>query len=152
MPVATTVQHTLESSESVSWTPLWLGVELRKLLKQVGSRVSPFWCNPKAWMVVSAWNVAYHLQTSVCSSVSCCWQLCPGGGFGPVADHGYGVSYMLPGDARLYFHISSKRSASQTDSSRFARLLFESLHDMRQMFYITLNGNSNWYRLPKQHW
>lgn len=67
-------------------------------------------------------------------------QLCPGGGFGPVSDQGYGVSYMLPGDAKLFFHISSKRSAEATDSSRFARLLFESLLEMQQLFQNKSNG------------
>ena len=43
----------------------------------------------------------------------------PGGGFGPVADDGYGVSYMFPNDDVIFPHITSKHSASQTDSSRF---------------------------------
>jgi len=30
----------------------------------------------------------------------------PGGGFGPVADDGYGVSYMFPNDHVIFFHIS----------------------------------------------
>jgi len=51
-----------------------------------------------------------------------------------VSDDGYGVSYMVPGDATLYFHVSSKHSSSATDSARFVRLLFESLHEMRQLF------------------
>eukprot|EP00961_Rhodomonas_salina_P016506 222292-Rhodomonas_salina.3 len=37
--------------------------------------------------------------------------LSPSGGFGPVADDGYGVSYMMADDARTFFHVSSKRSA-----------------------------------------
>ncbi|XP_048749687.2 carnitine O-palmitoyltransferase 1, liver isoform-like isoform X2 [Ostrea edulis] len=37
--------------------------------------------------------------------------LCPGGGFGPVSDDGYGVSYMIPGDYKVFFHVSSKKSA-----------------------------------------
>jgi hypothetical protein len=47
---------------------------------------------------------------------------------------------MLPGDAKLFFHISSKRSAAGTDSTRFARLLFESLREMRELFDETSNG------------
>lgn len=31
------------------------------------------------------------------------------GGFGPVADDGYGVSYIVAGEDLLFFHISSKR-------------------------------------------
>ena len=32
--------------------------------------------------------------------------LSPGGGFGPVADDGYGVSYMLAKEDETFFHIS----------------------------------------------
>lgn len=37
-----------------------------------------------------------------------------GGGFGPVADNGYGVSYIIVGEDMISFHISSKRSADNT--------------------------------------
>ncbi|VDM60070.1 unnamed protein product [Angiostrongylus costaricensis] len=37
-----------------------------------------------------------------------------GGGFGPVADRGYGVSYIVAGENQISFHISSKRSADNT--------------------------------------
>lgn len=37
-----------------------------------------------------------------------------GGGFGPVADCGYGVSYIIAGENQISFHISSKRSAENT--------------------------------------
>jgi carnitine O-palmitoyltransferase 1 len=40
--------------------------------------------------------------------------ICAGGGFGPVADDGYGVSYMIVNDSTTYFHISSKKSATNT--------------------------------------
>mmetsp|Transcript_46605 Transcript_46605/g.109603 ORF Transcript_46605/g.109603 Transcript_46605/m.109603 type:complete len:811 (-) Transcript_46605:274-2706(-) len=43
----------------------------------------------------------------------------PGGGFGPVDDGGYGVSYMFPNDDIIFAHISSKKSSDSTDSSRF---------------------------------
>lgn len=39
-----------------------------------------------------------------------------GGGFGPVADDGYGVSYIIAGEDLLFFHISSKISCPQTVS------------------------------------
>lgn len=39
-----------------------------------------------------------------------------GGGFGPVADDGYGVSYIIAGEDYIFFHISSKRSCGQTVS------------------------------------
>uniref|UniRef100_A0A669CGF7 carnitine O-palmitoyltransferase n=1 Tax=Oreochromis niloticus TaxID=8128 RepID=A0A669CGF7_ORENI len=37
-----------------------------------------------------------------------------GGGFGPVADDGYGVSYIIVGEDMVNFHVSSKYSCSQT--------------------------------------
>lgn len=61
-------------------------------------------------------------------------QLGPGGGFGPVSDTGYGISYMIAGNKKIFFHISSKRSAQITDSTRFMDLLFETLCDMKSLF------------------
>lgn len=52
------------------------------------------------------------------------------GGFGPVADDGYGVSYAIHGEKRLYFHVSSKRSCPATDSAAFADEIFKALKDM----------------------
>jgi carnitine O-palmitoyltransferase 1 len=40
-----------------------------------------------------------------------------GGGFGPVADDGYGVSYIIAGEDLIFFHITSKRSSPETVSS-----------------------------------
>lgn len=40
-----------------------------------------------------------------------------GGGFGPVADDGYGVSYIIAGEDLLFFHISSKQSSPDTVSN-----------------------------------
>lgn len=37
-----------------------------------------------------------------------------GGGFGPVADDGYGVSYIIAGEDLLFFHISCKLSSAET--------------------------------------
>lgn len=61
-------------------------------------------------------------------------QVSPGGGFGPVSDDGYGVSYMLPNDQRIFFHVSSKRSQPATDSSKFMAQLFQTLKEMRELF------------------
>ena len=44
--------------------------------------------------------------------------LTPGGGFGPVSDDGYGVSYAICGENTIFFHISSKRSSEKTVSIR----------------------------------
>ncbi|VEN55359.1 unnamed protein product [Callosobruchus maculatus] len=37
-----------------------------------------------------------------------------GGGFGPVADDGYGVSYIVAGEDLIFFHISNKKSCPTT--------------------------------------
>ncbi|RWS22607.1 carnitine O-palmitoyltransferase 1: liver isoform-like protein, partial [Leptotrombidium deliense] len=57
-----------------------------------------------------------------------------GGGFGPVADDGYGVSYIVAGEDIIFFHISSKRSSGRTDSSRFENNLRQSLSDIKALF------------------
>jgi carnitine O-palmitoyltransferase 1 len=55
----------------------------------------------------------------------------PGGGFGPVCDDGYGVSYMVSGEREFFFHISAlKKSAPKTDVRRFKEHLFEALREM----------------------
>ena len=61
-------------------------------------------------------------------------QVSPGGGFGPVSDDGYGVAYMIPGDFKLFFHVSSKRCSKQTDSILFMKQLFETLDEMKELF------------------
>ncbi|RUS90982.1 hypothetical protein EGW08_001286 [Elysia chlorotica] len=61
-------------------------------------------------------------------------KLCPGGGFGPVASDGYGVSYMVPGDLRIFFHVSSRRSASGTNSQLFMDTLKTSMAKMRALY------------------
>ncbi|EDO31440.1 predicted protein, partial [Nematostella vectensis] len=57
-----------------------------------------------------------------------------GGGFGPVADDGYGVSYIIAGEDQLFFHITCKHAAPNTDAKRFARCIDESLDDIRDLF------------------
>ncbi|KAK9881409.1 hypothetical protein WA026_016299 [Henosepilachna vigintioctopunctata] len=56
-----------------------------------------------------------------------------GGGFGPVADDGYGVSYIIAGEDRVIFHISNKKSSNQTDCHRFARGIEKALNDIRTL-------------------
>ncbi|KAG1650422.1 Carnitine O-palmitoyltransferase 1, liver isoform [Nymphon striatum] len=58
----------------------------------------------------------------------------PGGGFGPVSDAGYGISYMLPNNFNIFFHVSSKKSSPDTDSTRFVKYLFESLAELKNLF------------------
>ncbi|XP_042531921.1 carnitine O-palmitoyltransferase 1, liver isoform [Dipodomys spectabilis] len=63
-----------------------------------------------------------------------------GGGFGPVADDGYGVSYIIMGDNYIHFHISSKLSSPETDSHRFAKHLGEAMTDILNLFGLTPNS------------
>lgn len=53
-----------------------------------------------------------------------------GGGFGPVADDGYGVSYIIVGEDMVNFHVSSKYSCSQTDSHRFGVQISKAMQDI----------------------
>eukprot|EP00123_Amoebidium_parasiticum_P017009 comp23677_c0_seq4/m.40537 comp23677_c0_seq4/g.40537 ORF comp23677_c0_seq4/g.40537 comp23677_c0_seq4/m.40537 type:complete len:784 (-) comp23677_c0_seq4:394-2745(-) len=57
----------------------------------------------------------------------------PGGGFGPVADDGYGVSYMVL-EHCVFFHVSSKRSCPTTDSDRFAEDIMWALMEIKNLF------------------
>lgn len=61
-------------------------------------------------------------------------KLCSGGGFMAVAENGYGISYLFPSDHRIFFHITSRRSSSETDTSRFGKLLFDSLDEIKALF------------------
>lgn len=65
-----------------------------------------------------------------------------GGGFGPVADDGYGVSYIVAGEDIIFFHISHKKTSKQTDCHRFAKNIERALADMKKLFedYKMLNG------------
>ena len=60
--------------------------------------------------------------------------LSPSGGFGPVSDEGYGVSYMMADDARTFFHVSSKRKCAATDSKRFMGQIKKALEDIKAIF------------------
>ncbi|XP_037589935.1 carnitine O-palmitoyltransferase 1, liver isoform isoform X2 [Cebus imitator] len=63
-----------------------------------------------------------------------------GGGFGPVADDGYGVSYILVGENLINFHISSKFSCPETDSHRFGKHLREAMTDIITLFRLGSNS------------
>lgn len=58
----------------------------------------------------------------------------PGGGFGPVADDGYGVSYIVAGENLIFFHVSSKKSCPTTSSDRFVKNVEQALTDLRTLF------------------
>ena len=42
----------------------------------------------------------------VCRTKEDAQRISPGGGFGPVADDGYGVSYMVASEDATFFHVS----------------------------------------------
>ncbi|XP_020838504.1 carnitine O-palmitoyltransferase 1, muscle isoform isoform X2 [Phascolarctos cinereus] len=60
--------------------------------------------------------------------------LAAGGGFGPVADDGYGVSYMIAGENTIFFHVSSKFSSSETNAQRFGNHIRQALVDIAALF------------------
>uniref|UniRef100_A0A674P478 carnitine O-palmitoyltransferase n=1 Tax=Takifugu rubripes TaxID=31033 RepID=A0A674P478_TAKRU len=64
-----------------------------------------------------------------------------GGGFGPVADDGYGVSYIIVGENLINFHISSKRSSPETDSHRFGTNIKRAMVDMLNLFQLEKKAN-----------
>lgn len=63
-----------------------------------------------------------------------------GGGFGPVADDGYGVSYIIVGENLINFHISSKHSSPETDSHRFGTNIRQSMLDILDLFQLGNNA------------
>ncbi|XP_034541501.1 carnitine O-palmitoyltransferase 1, liver isoform [Notolabrus celidotus] len=64
-----------------------------------------------------------------------------GGGFGPVADDGYGVSYIIVGENLINFHISSKHSSPETDSHRFGTNIKHAMLDMLDLFQLNKKTN-----------
>ena len=59
--------------------------------------------------------------------------LCPMGGFGPVADNGYGVCYNV-WDGRVYFNVSTTKSAENTSAVRMHGRICQALRDMFALF------------------
>ncbi|XP_035499111.2 carnitine O-palmitoyltransferase 1, liver isoform isoform X1 [Scophthalmus maximus] len=59
-----------------------------------------------------------------------------GGGFGPVADDGYGVSYIIVGENLINFHISSKHSSPETDSHRFGSNIKQAMLEILDLFQL----------------
>uniref|UniRef100_H2LR59 Uncharacterized protein n=1 Tax=Oryzias latipes TaxID=8090 RepID=H2LR59_ORYLA len=56
-----------------------------------------------------------------------------GGGFGPVADDGYGVSYNFIGENVINFHISCKHSCPSTDAHKFGDQIRKAVNDLLQL-------------------
>lgn len=58
---------------------------------------------------------------------------CPGGGYAPISDDGYGVAYTLTAD-RIFFHVTCKKSSSHTSSKKFTKNLKFTLEFFKLMF------------------
>lgn len=54
----------------------------------------------------------------------------PAGGFGPVADDGYGVCYTFGGETMVFFHVSSNKSCPTTDSPRMWKRINDAMLEM----------------------
>ncbi|CAG2246768.1 CPT1A [Mytilus edulis] len=86
------------------------------------------------WTLSTSQQPQQQIATSPdCNNIEFQDVLCPGGGFGPVSDDGYGVSYMIPGDRKLFFHVSSKTSTKGTNSSLFMDQLFDTFKEMKEL-------------------
>ncbi|KAM6450535.1 palmitoyl thioesterase CPT1C isoform 1-T1 [Liasis olivaceus] len=62
-----------------------------------------------------------------------------GGGFGPVDDNGYGVSYIIVGEDLINFHVSCKFSGQETDSHRFGLNIRKAMNDILVLFQLNKN-------------
>jgi carnitine O-palmitoyltransferase 1, liver isoform len=58
----------------------------------------------------------------------------PGGGFGPVSSDGYSVSYVVSGENKIFFHLSSNKSCPVTDTDRFSARVVTALGDIKKLF------------------
>ncbi|XP_072549473.1 carnitine O-palmitoyltransferase 1, liver isoform [Salminus brasiliensis] len=63
-----------------------------------------------------------------------------GGGFGPVADDGYGVSYIIVGENMINFHVSCKHSCKETDSHKFGSEISRALTDLMSLLSTDCSG------------
>uniref|UniRef100_A0A1I7UMR2 Carn_acyltransf domain-containing protein n=1 Tax=Caenorhabditis tropicalis TaxID=1561998 RepID=A0A1I7UMR2_9PELO len=54
--------------------------------------------------------------------------------FGAVAADGYGICYRFGGNHGIFANITSYHSAPNTDSTRFAKILSESFHELSNLF------------------
>ncbi|XP_039220867.1 carnitine O-palmitoyltransferase 1, brain isoform isoform X5 [Crotalus tigris] len=59
-----------------------------------------------------------------------------GGGFGPVDDNGYGVSYIIVGEDLINFHVSCKFSGQGTDAHRFGFNIRKAMNDILILFQV----------------
>lgn len=87
-----------------------------------------FYCITSVWLLGTSRVILYSLfsgQTSMLDLKKHPKCVSAGGGFGPVADDGYGVSYIIVGEDLLFFHVSSKKSCPITVRlNRHVNMLF----------------------------
>ncbi|KAK7805483.1 hypothetical protein U0070_023086 [Myodes glareolus] len=71
------------------------------------------------------------------------------------SDHGYGIAYIFTGENMITFHISSKKSSTETDSQRLGQHIEDALLDVATLFqagqhlkcrFRALEGNSGYRR------
>ncbi|KAI0232984.1 Carnitine O-palmitoyltransferase 1, liver [Lamellibrachia satsuma] len=94
------------------------------------------------WVLSTSQQPQQQIATSPsCDDPQYKCHICPGGGFGPVSSEGYGVSYMIPGNQLIFFHVTSKKSCAATDSQVFMQRIFRSLWDIRKLFEPDLHTN-----------
>ncbi|TRY93200.1 hypothetical protein DNTS_006322 [Danionella cerebrum] len=62
-----------------------------------------------------------------------------GGGFGPVADDGYGVSYIIMGEEMINFHVSCKLSCKETDSHKFGSQISQAMMELMSLLNPSLS-------------
>ena len=70
--------------------------------------------------IITASGVVGSLATAAAYLLLACLQISAGGGFGPVTDDGYGVSYIISSDNLVSFHVTSKVSSDKTVRARSA--------------------------------
>jgi hypothetical protein len=56
------------------------------------------------------------------------------GGFGPVANNGYGVSYVFAGNHRIVVHVTCKKSCPTTDAKKFQAEIAKAFEEMMELF------------------
>lgn len=68
------------------------------------------------WFIIFFNLQTPHQQTNKLDLAKHPEHISAGGGFGPVADDGYGVSYIIAGEDCVFFHVSCKNSCPTTVS------------------------------------
>eukprot|EP00730_Choanoeca_flexa_P019332 TRINITY_DN9435_c1_g1_i4.p2 TRINITY_DN9435_c1_g1~~TRINITY_DN9435_c1_g1_i4.p2 ORF type:complete len:191 (+),score=44.20 TRINITY_DN9435_c1_g1_i4:2449-3021(+) len=100
------------------------------------------WCGVNSPFLNEVLSVPWSLstsqtpvqQTSLFDLKNNLNKISAGGGFGPVTDDGYGVSYIISSDDLVSFHVTSKVSSTKTDSTRFVNNIQQAMADLKALF------------------